>query len=95
MAFVYFIGAHALLFYILFSSFYKRAYKHNDKVSCFCDKAWISWMIFKYYFQKDDDTVQTIAQQHITESTPIYQTMGKVEASYTTTKHRVFIGSQN
>lgn len=33
IGFAYFIGAHALMFYFLFSNFYKKAYLKSDKVS--------------------------------------------------------------
>lgn len=43
----------------------------------------------------DKKTSHPIKDSKSNEKTPIYQTMGAMEESYSTTRYRVFVGSNN
>lgn len=96
IAFAYFIGAHAVMFYFLFSNFYKQTYKQR-KV-CF-NFIWGWGNEFNVFFAqaKQEEKKLQIQKEKSTPilngKTPFYQSIGSVEESYSTTRHRVFVGS--
>lgn len=93
-AFAYFIGAHAVMFYFLFSNFYKRAYVERKPK----EKAEKQQLVANGNLESEPN--KNIEQQHSSSSfngkTSFYQAVGKtVEESYSSTRHRVYVGAVN
>jgi elongation of very long chain fatty acids protein 7 len=101
VAFVTFIGLHAVMFYFLFKDFYDQAYK---KV---CSQLELSLKFFHEIFfpskQKkanEKRLADKLAAEQVSNNntegskTPLYQEMGKLEDSYEL-RNRVFVGSKN
>lgn len=122
-AFAYFIGAHAVMFYFLFSNFYKRAYTVRQ-VSSLCPSRFSTTLNFSSHpnlqAKKDKEDKLLLAngnlesepnknlESHLSQTssgypvtspngkTSFYQAVGRtVEDSYSTTRHRVYVGSVN
>lgn len=96
-AFAYFIGAHALMFYFLFSNFYKRAYVERGPKKEKTEKLLVA-----------NGNIESEPNKNIEHSSPMsahfqsngktsfYQAVGKtVEESYSSTRHRVYVGAVN
>jgi hypothetical protein len=81
IGFAYFIGAHAVMFYFLFANFYKSTYKQDKKK--------------KVPAPVEIEKPKEITANGHQDGTPIYEAMGKVEDSYSTTRHRVFVGTNS
>ncbi|XP_053682256.1 elongation of very long chain fatty acids protein 7 isoform X2 [Sabethes cyaneus] len=99
-AFAYFIGAHAVMFYFLFSNFYKRAYTSRQAKKDKEDKLLLANGNLESEPNKNLEAHPTQTSGYQTTSpngkTSFYQAVGKtVEDSYSTTRHRVYIGSVN
>lgn len=91
-AFAYFIGAHALMFYFLFSSFYKSAYTQKQealkrkKAEADADE--------KKPLKAATATTNGHAPKQLTNGTAYEKVDGSVmEDSFSATRQRVFIGS--
>ncbi|CAG9808731.1 unnamed protein product [Chironomus riparius] len=85
IAFVWWIGAHAVMFYFLFSNFYKQAYK-KKRIAAEKKKD-----REHKYINNNDST----KDYHYGTTQLYYSPTDKMEESYSTTRQRVFIGSKN
>uniref|UniRef100_A0A336MNH3 Elongation of very long chain fatty acids protein n=1 Tax=Culicoides sonorensis TaxID=179676 RepID=A0A336MNH3_CULSO len=98
MAFVYFIGGHALLFLFLFANFYQKAYTKKPKK----DKDGQTVQNGK---QTSNGHITQNGNGHITNGytngkistgkSPFYESMYPLETSYSTTRQRVFVERNN
>lgn len=98
IAFAYFIGAHALMFYFLFSNFYKQAYAQRKPKKEKEEKIALANGNLESEPNKnlDNSSVTSSFQTSNGKSSIFYQTVGKtVEDSYSATRHRVYVGSVN
>uniref|UniRef100_A0A8D8BDW6 Elongation of very long chain fatty acids protein n=1 Tax=Culex pipiens TaxID=7175 RepID=A0A8D8BDW6_CULPI len=98
-AFAYFIGAHALMFYFLFSNFYKRAYAERKQPK---EKVEKQQLVANGNLESEPNKN---IEQHSSPMSAHYQSNGKssfyqavgktVEESYSSTRHRVYVGAVN
>lgn len=79
IAFAYFIGAHAVMFYFLFSGFYKSTYAKERKA--------------QKKVKADDNHVKQNGSATRPLYEKVQSSV--VEDSYSTTRQRVFVGSGN
>lgn len=106
IAFVWWIGAHAVMFYFLFSGFYKQAYKKvklslmnvNHKLN-YCYYNHLQKRIAAEHKKDKQDKFinnnDSTKDYHIGTTQLYYSPTDKMEESYSTTRQRVFIGSKN
>ncbi|XP_029730210.2 elongation of very long chain fatty acids protein 7 [Aedes albopictus] len=99
IAFAYFIGAHAVMFYFLFSNFYKKAYTQRKPKKEKDEKLALANGNLE---SEPNKNIETSPSSPISSSFPngksssFYQAVGKtVEDSYSATRHRVYVGSVN
>lgn len=96
IAFAYFIGAHALMFYFLFSNFYKKAYAQRKPKKEKDEKLALANGNLESEPNKNIESSQLISGFPNGKSSSFYQAVGKtVEDSYSATRHRVYVGSVN
>ncbi|XP_049286310.1 elongation of very long chain fatty acids protein [Anopheles funestus] len=92
IAFAYFIGAHAVMFYFLFSNFYKQAYTVRKQA-----KKEKAEQMALTNGNLESVPNKNISNGHTTTHSngkpDFYQTIDKtMEDSYSTTRHRAFVG---
>uniref|UniRef100_A0A182Y7B6 Elongation of very long chain fatty acids protein n=1 Tax=Anopheles stephensi TaxID=30069 RepID=A0A182Y7B6_ANOST len=94
IAFAYFIGAHAVMFYFLFSNFYKQAYtvrKQAKKEKA--EQMALTNGNLESVPNKNIGANGHAAAPHSNGKPDFYQTIDKtMEDSYSTTRHRAFVG---
>uniref|UniRef100_A0A1L8DYF1 Elongation of very long chain fatty acids protein n=2 Tax=Nyssomyia neivai TaxID=330878 RepID=A0A1L8DYF1_9DIPT len=84
IAFAYFIGAHAVMFYFLFSGFYRQAYTKKQK-----DDEQKRLIAHKKEINENGNA------KHMNGNTQMYENPGTMEDSYSTTRQRVYVGANN